>query len=230
MRYTTLSTLMLAALVPIPAGGQQLPVRIPSWPQASKPVHKNDVALWDLDAGPPPNSTWHLIFDTVSSLLQHWPNTRYRNGESSHMPRGLHLTRDTGHNIVPGVIPTGTLLYHGTSVDKVPSVPEWAATDPEHSSLFCRGEAHKGCWHLTLVTTRPLQILHFDGSSAAKMYGGPMDIQDVLLWGEPKPDWTFSERKRIDELCAWGGEFGISGFARSVPSIFTRTQHPTHPC
>jgi len=44
------------------------------------PVHvsKED---WDLTKGPSKNSTDNLVFDTVGSFLQHWPNTRYRNGE-----------------------------------------------------------------------------------------------------------------------------------------------------
>jgi len=36
---------------------------------------------WSFDKKPPINSTSHLIFNTVSSLLLHWPNTRYRNGD-----------------------------------------------------------------------------------------------------------------------------------------------------
>jgi len=41
-------------------------------------VSKED---WDLTKAPVKNSTNNLIFDTVGSFLQHWPNTRYRNGE-----------------------------------------------------------------------------------------------------------------------------------------------------
>ena len=44
---------------------------------------------------PSRNSTSHLIFDTVNSFLQHWTNTRYRNGE---MIVGLispHITQRT---------------------------------------------------------------------------------------------------------------------------------------
>ena len=37
---------------------------------------------WSLDKLPNPNDTDHLVFETVHSLLQHWPNTRMRNGES----------------------------------------------------------------------------------------------------------------------------------------------------
>lgn len=46
-----------------------------------------------------------------------------------------------------------------------------------------------------------------------------MDSQDILLWGEIKPEWTFQERKRIDELCKWGKELGLDGFVRCVLQI-----------
>ena len=36
---------------------------------------------WSLDEIPNPNVTDHLVFETVYSLLQHWPNVRMRNGE-----------------------------------------------------------------------------------------------------------------------------------------------------
>jgi hypothetical protein len=41
----------------------------------------NSASAWEnLNTRPDNSSTGHLIFDTVNSLLQHWPNTRYRNG------------------------------------------------------------------------------------------------------------------------------------------------------
>ncbi|KIK02968.1 hypothetical protein K443DRAFT_677128 [Laccaria amethystina LaAM-08-1] len=163
---------------------------------------------WDFDIGPDLNTTSHLVFDTVSNLFQHWGNTRYRNG----------------HTIALSTVPVGTLLYHGTYKREVPSKPGWIAMDPEHSYMFCQSQPTgaradtdqkpAGCWHLTLTTTRPLKVLYFDGSSAANMEGGPMDSQDILLWGEIKPEWTFQERKRIDELCKWGKELGLDGFVR----------------
>ncbi|KAF4579301.1 hypothetical protein EYR36_001111 [Pleurotus pulmonarius] len=172
-------------------------IQIPLRPSLELPDSLNsDHKAWDLNKIPDPDSTGHLIFDTAASLLQHWPNTRYRNG----------------HNIVPGLVPTGTLLYHGRRDNNIPSVPEWVATDPEHSILFCREE----CWHLTLVTTRPLKVLYFDGSSAAKMEGGPMDSQDIVAWGEIKPDWTFNERRRIEDLCEWGKKFNLDGFVSEI--------------
>ncbi|KAH7927203.1 hypothetical protein BV22DRAFT_299383 [Leucogyrophana mollusca] len=161
-------------------------------------VSRGSNGSWHLNDTPAANATGHLVFETVSSLLQHWPNTRYRNG----------------HTIVPGVIPSGTLLYHGTEQPVVPEVPEWVATDPEHSHVFCRGPAQSGCWQLTLAATRPLRVLYFDGTSASKMEDGPMDSQDVVSWGEPKPEWVFKEPERINDLCEWGRQHALDGYVR----------------
>ncbi|KAK1235334.1 hypothetical protein PQX77_001444 [Marasmius sp. AFHP31] len=154
--------------------------------------------LWDLDAQPTVNGTEQLIFESVSSLLQQWPNTRYRNG----------------HNLVPGHIPAGTLLYHGRRDPILPTTPEWTATDPEHSLLFCRSIEGTGCWHLTLVTTRPLKVLYFDGSSAAKMASGSMDSQDIVAWGKVSPERFFDEFNRIYDLCNWAKKVGYDGLVR----------------
>ncbi|KAF8911202.1 hypothetical protein CPB85DRAFT_1181239, partial [Mucidula mucida] len=153
---------------------------------------------WDLNLEPNVNSTGHLIFDTVSAFLQHWPNTRYRNG----------------HNLIPGVVPVGTLLYHGRGDANIPTEPQWTATDPEHSYAFCRGSKEEGCWQLTVVATRPLNVLYFDGSSAAKMIDGPMDTQDIVAWGKIIPEWSFNEKRRLEDLCAWGVKLGLDGFVR----------------
>ena len=86
--------------------------------------------------------------------------------------------------------------------------------DPEHSMLFCRNaEGEEGCWHLTLITTKPLKVLYFDGSSAAKIPFGTMDAQDLVAWGKIRPDW-YNELQRLQGLCAWGKKYGIDGFVR----------------
>ncbi|KAF9007436.1 hypothetical protein BDQ17DRAFT_1237811 [Cyathus striatus] len=157
---------------------------------------------WNLYEEPPQNSTSHLIFDTMNSLVQHWTNTRYRNG----------------HTIIPATIPTGTILYHGTYTTKFPINPEWVATDAEHARYFCQGlgtyDNNQGCWQLTLAVTSPLRILYFDGSSAAKLDDGPLDTQDILLWGQSRPNMVFREEIRICGLCDWGRKYGIHGFMR----------------
>ncbi|KAG9314912.1 hypothetical protein JVU11DRAFT_4020 [Chiua virens] len=163
-----------------------------------------DPEEWSLDKLPNPNATDHLVFETVHSLLQHWPNTRMRNG----------------HTIVPGTVPTGTLLYHGRDNNKLPANPDWFSTDPEHSYYFCgrRGIVNpdhlQGCWHLTLATTRPLKVLYFDGNSAAKIPSGTMDAQDLLVWGTPGSGKLAEEVPRLHGLCEWGREFGVDGFVR----------------
>ena len=121
-----------------------------------------------------------------------------------------------GHNIVPGTIPTGTLLYHGATSKELPPGPDFVATDPEHSYLFCRDKdipslLEQGCWHLTLATTRPLKVIYFDGNSGAKFPYGPMDTQDLIAQGgyTRNDDW-----QRIQDLCKWGKNFGLDGFVR----------------
>ncbi|KAH9003832.1 hypothetical protein EDB86DRAFT_2798484 [Lactarius hatsudake] len=147
---------------------------------------------WNLP--PNPDSTYHLIFNSVSSLLQRWPNTLRRNG----------------HNIIPTTIPKGTILYHGRTDGQIPNTPDWLAFDFEHAYLFCRGP----CYVFSLQAKRDLRLVYFDGSSAAKIKDGPIDSQDVLLWGRPQPDKCFSEIERIEALCDWGRPFGLDGFVR----------------
>ncbi|KAJ3549862.1 hypothetical protein NMY22_g725 [Coprinellus aureogranulatus] len=213
-------SLLKASLCFIAVESGQAPISFDT-PAASTP-------LWD---PPSPNATDHLVFSSVSSLLHTWHNARYRNG----------------HTIVPGTIPKGTLLFHGTSEKKVPTTPEWTALDPEFSQIFChaargtgsssggdeeqmasqRSAARGGCWHLTLRTTRPLNILYFDGSSAAKMYG-PLDAQDLIVFGDDfaydgtdsdSPSRVFIEPERLRRLCQWGKKYELDGFVRMQSAL-----------
>ncbi|GAW04049.1 hypothetical protein LENED_005816 [Lentinula edodes] len=111
-------------------------------------------------------------------------------------------------NVPPFENITGHLIFQ--SVTQSYQGAEWTATDPEHSFQFCK----RPCWHLTVVTTRPLKVLYFDGSSAVKMHGGSMDSQDILLWGGRKAEMVFSEEERLNQLCKWGREFEMDGFVR----------------
>ncbi|KAH9986212.1 hypothetical protein BJV74DRAFT_775079 [Russula compacta] len=147
---------------------------------------------WELP--PNPNSTHHLIFNSVSGLLQRWPNTFRRNG----------------HSIVPATISTGTILYHGRANNSVPDAPDWLAFDFEHAHMLCFGP----CYMISVQAKRDLRLLYFDGSSAAKMKGGSMDSQDLIIWGKPRPDKFISELERIKALCDWGKPFGLDGFVR----------------
>ena len=71
-----------------------------------------------------------------------------------------------------------------------------------------------------MVATRPLKMLYFDGSSAAKMWGGSLDSQDVLIWGGVQLNRTWDEYSRIKDLCNWGKVYGIDAFLRLVLSPF----------
>ncbi|KAI0060148.1 hypothetical protein BV25DRAFT_986335 [Artomyces pyxidatus] len=146
------------------------------------------------DAPPHPDSTDHLLFSAVSSLLQRWPNVLYGNG----------------HTIVPAMIPIGTSLYHG-GASSAPIAPDWAAFDFDHAYMFCR---RGPCHVVSLITTRDLRLAYFDGSSAVKLGNGSMDSQDVVAWGKPSPERCFDEWDRIEDLCAWGRPLGIDGFLR----------------
>ncbi|KAG8213370.1 hypothetical protein J3R82DRAFT_11861 [Butyriboletus roseoflavus] len=203
MLRATLFSLVATVLVPT------LAVQVPFGSGHHAEHHQailgdQDMAEWSLDKLPNHDATDQLVFETVYSLLQQWPNTRMRNG----------------HNIVPGSIPKGTLLYHGTNRKELPPGPDWVATDPEHSYLFCRdtGFNHfqEGCWHLTLATTRPLKVVYFDGSSAAKLPYGSLDTQELIAWGRVGDGGISDERKRIQDLCKWGKNFGVDGFVSEV--------------
>jgi hypothetical protein len=78
-------------------------------------------------------------------------------------------------------------------------------------------ESFVGCWQLTMVATRPLRVLYFDGSSAANIKDeGTMDAQDLLIWGHIDPARWVDDRARINDLCTWGQEFGLDGYVRFV--------------
>ncbi|KAH6909344.1 hypothetical protein BKA70DRAFT_1222196 [Coprinopsis sp. MPI-PUGE-AT-0042] len=191
-----LTALAKPAQVPLQASGVK-----GSWNE-----DKVDPNRWRLDV-PLRNNTSNFVFDGVSGLLQQWANTRYRNG----------------HMIVPGIIPAGTLLYHGTTSHTMPSNAEWLATDPEHAHLFCRELApDTGCWLLTVAPVRPLKVLYFDGSSAAKMYG-VMDTQDLLMYGDvvDKGERVYGEPQRIKWFCDWAEEKGydLDGIVRMEPDF-----------
>ena len=208
----------LVALVLVPSLAVQVPLG------SSHCSQDGNRAEWNLDKLPNPNSTDHLVFETVHSLLQHWPNTRMRNGKQS-VRIGLsgfqlNIHSSPGHNIVPGVIPKGTLLYHGTNVNEFPLGPEWVATDPEHAHIYCVDRINQTfqqtCLFLTLATTRPLKVIYFDGNSAANMPTGTFDTQELIVWGRVNAGNAKDEPQLVQDLCRWGENFGVDGFVRYI--------------
>ncbi|KAI0063263.1 hypothetical protein BV25DRAFT_408727 [Artomyces pyxidatus] len=160
--------------------------------QAQKPFVTHHGAAWD--SPPHPDSTNHLIFNNVNSLMQRWPNTMYLNG----------------HSIVAATIPTGTILYHGRRNETAPTGHEWLAFDFEHSYMFCLAQ----CYVISYMVTRDLRLAYLDGVSAANLRSGTYDTQDILIWGKPRPDKVMAEQERITGICEWGKQYGLDGFVR----------------
>ena len=83
MLRAALFSLVASVLAPV------LAVQVPlgsgyRWNDKKQAILGNeDLTDWNLDKLPNPNDTDHLVFETVHSLLQHWPNTRMRNGMRS---------------------------------------------------------------------------------------------------------------------------------------------------
>jgi hypothetical protein len=67
---------------------------------------------------------------------------------------------------------------------------------------------------ISFQAKRDLRLVYFDGLSAGNMKDGPMDTQDIIAWGRPRPDKYFSEWERIKILCDWGRPLGLDGFIR----------------
>jgi hypothetical protein len=69
---------------------------------------------------------------------------------------------------------------------------------------------------LTMAVEEELNVVYFDGSSAANSYLGHQDSQDIVLWGRVRRDKMMEERGRIRELCNWGKPYNIDAFVRYV--------------
>ncbi|CEJ80686.1 hypothetical protein VHEMI00857 [[Torrubiella] hemipterigena] len=68
----------------------------------------------------------HAIFNSIHSAGRQWGS-------------GL---KHNGFAIFPAVIPSGTLLYHGTLSPNPPRGPEWLAFEPEHAEEFASDWLH----------------------------------------------------------------------------------------
>jgi len=83
LRAALLNLVATALLVRVHtlAGHWQVPLRSGSGYHGRDEFHRLGNEDWRLDKLPSPNATDHLVFETVHSLLQRWPNTRMRNGK-----------------------------------------------------------------------------------------------------------------------------------------------------
>lgn len=58
------------------------------------------------------------------------------------------------------------------------------------------------------------------------MRGGPMDGQDLIVWGVVRKDKVVAERERINTLCEWAARVGIDSFVRCVPRPYVYAACP----
>ena len=119
---------------------------------------------------------------------------------------------------MPTVIPAGTLLYHGRDNDTLPVSLDWLAFDFELSNILCRYD----CYLLSYIISRPLHLAYLDGLSASQLLVGPLDIQDILIWGKPRPDKGEAIRERIKLMCEWGTRVGLDGFVRMEMHLYVQ--------
>ncbi|KAH9465772.1 hypothetical protein Pst134EA_013639 [Puccinia striiformis f. sp. tritici] len=147
----------------------------------------------------------NFIFASFAGLLQQWPNT----------------FAYSGHSVIPGVIPRGTLLYHGTNSHTPPPTEglEWLVFNPEYSYVV-HSHAPGQVDLYTYAVIRPLRIIYLDGQSASLGTPGFLDSQRVLINGTVPKEfgdqgrYIEAEYERAHQLCKIGKEWGFEGVVR----------------
>jgi hypothetical protein len=71
-----------------------------------------------------------------------------------------------------------------------------------------------GTGMLTFAVEKELNIVYFDGSSAANSVSGHQDSQDLVIYGKVRPDKVMAEWERIVRFCEWGAKFNIDAIVR----------------
>lgn len=101
-----------------------------------------------------------FVFDSMHGLLKQWPNARAQNG----------------HSIVTAHIPPNTPLFHARNAQilDLPAKPTYFSFDSE-MGLGIYGSWAPNPYLHTMLTTRRLSVLYFDGSSATLTHAGTLD-------------------------------------------------------
>ncbi|WAQ84081.1 hypothetical protein PtA15_4A532 [Puccinia triticina] len=181
-----------------------------SWPDAIAADESDQLIFLPenpaADSSPAPGTdNPNLIFASFAGLLQQWPNTYAY----------------SGHSIVPGIVPKGTLLYHGTN-HPVPAPSkglEWLAFEPEYSYIIHTRRLGALDLH-KYAATRDLRIIYLDGQSASLGTPGFMDSQNVLINGTvpeelgDKGRYLDAAYGRARDLCKLGKQWGFEGVVR----------------
>ncbi|KAK4156178.1 hypothetical protein C8A00DRAFT_12870 [Chaetomidium leptoderma] len=141
-----------------------------------------------------------FIFDSVHGLLKQWPN--------SYAPNG--------HSIVAGTVPANTALYHASAQSSRLSKTAFFAFDAE-MSVGIYGGAGQSSLHV-YGTTRPLNVIYFDGQSATLTPAGTLDSQMVVLQGNvplyPSYNLVYDDHQRALDFCRLAADLGIDGMVR----------------
>ncbi|KAK1833603.1 hypothetical protein QBC39DRAFT_400775 [Podospora conica] len=142
-----------------------------------------------------------FVFDSVQGFLQAWPSSYGANG----------------HSIVAGTIAPATVLYHAKHAPGPPKKPTFFAFDAEMSVGIYGGSGQSNL-HV-YSTTRPLNIIYFDGQAATLTALGTLDSQMSILQGHvplyPEYDLVYDEEdQRALDLCGLVKKLGIDGVVR----------------
>ncbi|KAF8307824.1 hypothetical protein DL93DRAFT_2039616, partial [Clavulina sp. PMI_390] len=109
-----------------------------------------------------------FIFNAVHHLARPWSTT--------FTPNGFSCARAT--------IPAHTNLYHARNDTSVPPSPEWLSFDHEMAVAIMESVYDSADTFLhSYRTTRELNVLLFDGSSALMTTTGTVDFQLMFLDG-----------------------------------------------
>ncbi|KAL4806392.1 hypothetical protein BDV18DRAFT_160459 [Aspergillus unguis] len=131
-------------------------------------------------------------------------------------------------------VPVGTQLYHGNASPDLLEEIGWMAFEPEHAMGFARpprgreviqreqqpltsdDEVISGYLH-TYRTSRDLNLVYIDGTSAGKSQIGTLDLQDRVLFNDTIDGGVSQEDNRARSVCEisnneWDGR--IDGLVR----------------
>jgi hypothetical protein len=187
----------------------------------------NLIHTYDLDDG---SINSFRTFNAIHSALRLWDSALDHNGMSCFM----------------ATIPVDVRLYHGSNTDAPARGLKWFAFDIRHALMFTKSPDTKSfatndesgnfspapqislkepsCapkytefgWQHEYATSRALNVLYFDGLSAAKTTMGTLDMQEILL-DRSRDAAPISDSERARKLCdllnsKWSAE--VDGFIR----------------
>ncbi|KAI6029255.1 hypothetical protein PISMIDRAFT_13967 [Pisolithus microcarpus 441] len=75
------------------------------------------------------------------------------------------------------------------------------------------------------MTIRPLNVVYFNGTGAARLSSGTLDSQDIVAWGDARPDWSM-DRARFHSfevmLCNFTSSVRVVSFSNIGDPVMSR--------